>query len=514
MLLDEVNCKFTNLDIVTRRKMTDALKFYLPYAKHLPAVRLGRWDGSVSYCDVAGRTYINLLDKLLPIVQQQGYDIEIDDRRTQHSFEFEKIDNNSYSHLTWPKGHPLAGKPIIVKDHQVEVVNTYLENLTGINIAPTGSGKCLDASTMLPITVDVDSAFGEYFYRTCTEYNIMGGASIGKLAKTIQDYCQYVLKDNEEYNVGNLGISIDTPNGAQPVQYIIQKPGLPMVSITFSNGYTLRCAARHILRRDNKDVYATDVCVGDRLDHRAGVLTVMSVFNAGVDTCYDISVPSPHLYYDSAGLVHHNTIITAILSHKVEPYGRSIVIVPTKDLVTQTEEDYINFGLDVGVFYGDRKDYGKKHTICTWQSIESLAKKTKAGQDLEIDINDFFEGVVCVIGDECFSPDARVLTDKGYIEIRHIEVGDVVINYSESDKQYKPDRVVDVYKNISKSAGERMYELEFDNGAIIKVTGNHRFHTNRGWVRADQITEHDDITHVGDNYDKTDTQASDHRGYA
>jgi superfamily II DNA or RNA helicase len=182
-----------------------------------------------------------------------------------------------------------------------------------------------------------------------------------------------------------------------------------MVSITFSNGYTLRCAAKHILRRDNKDIYATDVSVGDRLGHRDGVLTVMSVFNAGVDTCYDISVPSPHLYYDSAGLVHHNTIITAILSHKVEPYGRSIVIVPTKDLVTQTEEDYINFGLDVGVFYGDRKDYGKKHTICTWQSIESLAKKTKAGVELDIDITKFFEDVVCVVADECHRAKGDVL---------------------------------------------------------------------------------------------------------
>ena len=46
------------------------------------------------------------------------------------------------------------------------------------------------------------------------------------------------------------------------------------------------------------------------------------------------------------------TLVTAILSHKCEAYGRTIVIVPNKSLVTQTEEDYINLGLDVGVFYG------------------------------------------------------------------------------------------------------------------------------------------------------------------
>ena len=59
------------------------------------------------------------------------------------------------------------------------------------------------------------------------------------------------------------------------------------------------------------------------------------------------------------------TIMTATLAHCAEKYGRSIVIVPNKDLVTQTEEDFVNVGLDVGVYYGDRKDIGKTHTICT-----------------------------------------------------------------------------------------------------------------------------------------------------
>ena len=49
------------------------------------------------------------------------------------------------------------------------------------------------------------------------------------------------------------------------------------------------------------------------------------------------------------------TIMTASLSERVENYGRSIVIVPNKSLVTQTEADYSNMQLDVGVFYGDQK---------------------------------------------------------------------------------------------------------------------------------------------------------------
>ena len=71
------------------------------------------------------------------------------------------------------------------------------------------------------------------------------------------------------------------------------------------------------------------------------------------------------------------TLMTAALSKSVEQYGRSIVIVPNKSLVTQTEEDYINMGLDVGRNFGDRKEFGKTHTICTWQSLNILLKNTK-----------------------------------------------------------------------------------------------------------------------------------------
>jgi superfamily II DNA or RNA helicase len=92
----------------------------------------------------------------------------------------------------------------------------------------------------------------------------------------------------------------------------------------------------------------------------------------------------------------------------VAPYGRSIVIVPNKSLVTQTEKDYINMEQDVGVFFGDRKEYGRQHTICTWQSLNVLLKNTKAGTG-EVTIQDFLEGVVCVIVDEVHMAKADAL---------------------------------------------------------------------------------------------------------
>jgi superfamily II DNA or RNA helicase len=102
------------------------------------------------------------------------------------------------------------------------------------------------------------------------------------------------------------------------------------------------------------------------------------------------------------------TIMTAALSKSVEQYGRSIVIVPNKSLVTQTEADYKNLGLDVGVYFGDRKEFGRTHTICTWQSLNVLLKNTQAGVG-DYTIGDFVEDVVLVMVDEVHMAKADAL---------------------------------------------------------------------------------------------------------
>ena len=129
-------------------------------------------------------------------------------------------------------------------------------------------------------------------------------------------------------------------------------------------------------------------------------LQIKSIEFFSKEECQCIRVDNPnHLYITDDFVITHNTICTAVLSSLVEPYGRSLVIVPNKSLVTQTERDYKNIGLDVGVYYGDRKEWNKQHTIATWQSLSIYSKNTKEGI-VEIPLEDFIEDVVCVICDE------------------------------------------------------------------------------------------------------------------
>ena len=65
-------------------------------------------------------------------------------------------------------------------------------------------------------------------------------------------------------------------------------------------------------------------------------------------------------------------------------------------------------GLDVGVYFGDRKEFGHKHTICTWQSLNILLKNTK-NQVAPISIGEFLEDVVCIMVDEVHMAKADVL---------------------------------------------------------------------------------------------------------
>lgn len=234
IITDETTVKLEGLDLTTRRECVNSLKYFLPHARYSPAYRLGRWDGTQSFCTLGGRTYLNLLDKILPILIKHGYELEILDHRKKHHFEFQPIDESFLSDTKWPAGHRFETQPIVLRDYQVQAINECINNVQGIIMAPTSSGK---------------------------------------------------------------------------------------------------------------------------------------------------------------------TIITSSLSKLAERYGRTIVIVPNKNLVMQTEEDYRNIGLDVGVLFGDRKEYHRTHTICTWQSLNILDKKSKDALD-DDQLAVFLDNLVAVICDE------------------------------------------------------------------------------------------------------------------
>lgn len=100
-------------------------------------------------------------------------------------------------------------------------------------------------------------------------------------------------------------IQVCTPkNEWVDVNSFIKKPLLPMVQITLENGVMMRVANKHILQENGKDIFAIDATCIDTLN---GPVKIISKEHFGEYDAYDISIPSPHLYADSYGVIHHNS---------------------------------------------------------------------------------------------------------------------------------------------------------------------------------------------------------------
>lgn len=478
---DEVNIKLEGLDIDVRRKIANVLKYEVPYAQYMPQYKLGRWDGKVAFFGIGGTGYVNHLDRIIEVLDKNAVSItEIEDRREKVKIEFEPIDEHFWATqgVKWPVGHAAAGQLIMLRDYQVAAINNFLKNPQSLQEIATGSGKCLSYSTELAIELPGSDS--------------IVNTQIGKLAEHAAQLLQTDLVHNQEIDIRSLGAKILTPTGIVVINHIIKKENLNGIKITLVNESEVQCAAHHILQTNGINVYASSLTIGDTVDTITGSVEIVAIEPIDDTVFYDIGIDAPHLYYDASGVLHHNTITTATLSRIVEKYGRSLTIVPNKSLVVQTEEDYRNCGLDVGVYFGDRKELGCTHTICTWQSLNILDKRHKNGVAV-LSLAEMLDGVNAVIVDECFHGDTLITTPTGKVPIKELKSGDRIVNFCEATCQYQQDTVVKVHENLAKSSHEKMLELEFDTGSIIQVTANHLFLTTHGWVRADQLSEDTEV---------------------
>jgi len=135
-LHDEVNCTVAGLT-------TDHTELFSQmYAKHppgyffSPAFKLGRWDGFIKYFHRTGKTYVYLLEQIVPKLISLGYEVNIDDHRCGKTVQADKIAEHCFSHILREDGTPIKFRP-----YQVEGVNSLIENDNGVVVAPTASGK-------------------------------------------------------------------------------------------------------------------------------------------------------------------------------------------------------------------------------------------------------------------------------------------------------------------------------------------------------------------------------------
>lgn len=109
---------------------------------------------------------------------------------------------------------------------------------------------------------------------------------------------------------------------------------------------------------------------------------------------------------------------------------------------------------------------------------------------------------VTVKWDGCVHEDTTLLTNYGDIKIK--EVVDNIENYPNLqvkgmflDEDVKTTCWVDCIGVNSYDGTKNWIEIFLEDGSSLKVTEDHEIHTiNRGWVKAKDLTENDDITEL------------------
>jgi hypothetical protein len=101
-----------------------------------------------------------------------------------------------------------------------------------------------------------------------------------------------------------------------------------------------------------------------------------------------------------------------------------------------------------------------------------------------------------LIVDECLHPDTPItLFDDSTKRIIDMIPGDLVKTINEKSGEIEIKPVVKLHHNLNK--GTQMYEIEMDNGDILKITGNHKVKLiNGSWKKVEDLDEKDEILYI------------------
>ncbi len=145
-ILDELNA------VVIGLRQSDYTHFYNEYGIFkkgyffAPQYKTGRWDGKDHFFTKNGKTSVNLLPLIIPVLKTMGYKIKLIDQRSVADVSVPIIDEN---YLSYTKDSD--GNPIVLGEHQVNGVNALTEAGGGILIAGTGAGKSYAAAALVKL---------------------------------------------------------------------------------------------------------------------------------------------------------------------------------------------------------------------------------------------------------------------------------------------------------------------------------------------------------------------------
>jgi len=259
----------------------------------------------------------------------------------------------------------------------------------------------------------------------------------------------------QAYDITSYNFEIDTPSGWQPIQALVRK-NTDAARYVFDDGTSLICATKHLVF-ENAKCKTINTC--SYVDTISGQNKIFGSEYLGKLDLYDVSIPAPHVYITSNGILHHNTTLAKCLLNELG--------------VSEYDIKYVNGSHTTGV-----------------ENIRDLSKfaETMPNGDFRY-----------VMLDECLDEDTIVWvlrngTETG-VAIKDLDQSnDLVKSYSVENQriEWRPFELMD--------KGDReVLEIEFENGEVVICTPNHKWYvedSSNGKIKVVRADELDQYEHI------------------
>jgi superfamily II DNA or RNA helicase len=146
--MDEVECVFVGLHPDHLGYLSEEYAVFSANYYFNPKFKLGQWDGKIRYFHKTGKTFVSLLDDIIPRIVALGYKLKVEDKRSIARVRPPDITSSFFNNIIDSR----TGQPWEMRDYQIELVNTMFEYGSGVALAGTGAGKAqsLNSKVLTP----------------------------------------------------------------------------------------------------------------------------------------------------------------------------------------------------------------------------------------------------------------------------------------------------------------------------------------------------------------------------
>lgn len=197
---DEVWCIISGLNPDHLEILYNKFGIFVDGYFFMPNYKLGRWDGKIRFFEKTGKTYVRILDQILPYIESWGYDIELVDNRVfseSPTYTGAITEYDSTGIATKATGLDIfgdvklpSGEIFKLRPYQLQCVQKAIDAGSGFVLAGTGAGKT-------SITAAIS-----YFYGT-KGYKIITIVPSGDLVSQTKQWYEDLGLDVGEYSGDN-----------------------------------------------------------------------------------------------------------------------------------------------------------------------------------------------------------------------------------------------------------------------------------------------------------------------